>query len=109
MNDSRGGRQELALDTADIRTSADRIDALADRLRTALAEVEKAGNPVPAGSDEVSVRAAGTLGRESDDLLAVLTAAVGDLSADAADLRAQADVYETAEDEVVGLFGGIRR
>lgn len=108
MNGSRDGRHELSVDPSDIRSSADRIDALAERLRAVLTAVEKAGNPVPAGSDEVSVRAADTLTRESDDLLSVVTETAGRMRADASGLRAQADVYERADDEISELFTGVR-
>lgn len=108
MRGSRDTRHELTVDPAGIRSSADRIDALAERLRSALTAVEKAGNPVPAGSDEVSERAAATLTRESDDLLTVLSETVRLLRADAAGLRGQAEVYEHADDEIAELFTRVR-
>ena len=101
-------RRELAVDPAALSASADRMDALADRLRTALTAVERAGNPVPAGGDEVSVWAAGTLGRESDDLLAVVTDTAAWMRADAAGLRGHAAAYERTEDANAEILAGVR-
>lgn len=101
-------RDQLAVDPAALAASADRMDALADRLRTALAAVERAGNPVPAGGDEVSVWAAGTLGRESDDLLAVVTDTAERMGADASGLRGYAASYERTEDANAEIMSGVR-
>lgn len=98
----------LEVDPAVITASADRVEALAERLRSALSAVERAGNPLPAGGDEVSVRAADTLGRESDDLLSVVTGTVGKMRADASGLRGQAEAYTRTEDANAELLSGVR-
>lgn len=109
MNGTHEGREELSVDPADITTAANRIDALAERLRTAMTAVERAGNPVPAGSDEVSERAAGTLSRESDDLLAVVSETADRMRVDATGLRGHAASYERADEEISDLFAEVRR
>ena len=88
-------RRELAVDPAALSASADRMDALADRLRTALTSVERAGNPVPAGGDEVSVWAAPQAGEGQ-----VTVPQAGALSPDVSAAGATGDADEgSAEDE----------
>lgn len=108
MTGSETDRHELAVDPAALTASADRMDALADRLRAALTAVERAGNPVPAGGDEVSVWAAGTLGRESDELLSAVTDTTARMRADASGLRGHAAAYERTEDANTEILAGVR-
>lgn len=98
----------LDVDPAVITAAADRVQALGERLRTALTAVELAGNPVPAGADEVSVRAADTLGRESDDLLSVVSDTIGTMRADASGLRGHAESYTRTDDANADLLSGVR-
>ena len=94
----------LSVDPHELRSAAHRLDALAARLRGALATAGRQTTVTASGSDEVSVRAAQTFNEVARGVDEDGDSAVLELQKIAAVLRAQADSYGAAEDANTAAF-----
>jgi hypothetical protein len=81
----------MQYDPGQVRAAARDLDALADRLSAALQNDGPLLRTGPAGGDEVSVRAAQTLGRVADSYTEAGDLVVHELRKLAAVVRAQSD------------------
>lgn len=87
-------------------TAAGSLDALVDRLTSELAEAGPALRVAPAGTDEVSDRAALTANDVAVDFLAGADRGVHEMRKLAAGLRAQISEFDRMETDNSAGFGG---
>lgn len=98
------GPNEVAVNPTEIRSAATRLDQLAARLDAVL-DARGAELPVAAsGTDEVSVRAAGTFNAVAQGFTTESGSAAHELRKIAAVLRSQAQGYDRAEDDNIQTF-----
>ncbi|WP_280345110.1 PE family protein [Nocardia neocaledoniensis] len=82
------------------------LDGIADRLTTELTAVAPALHVAPAGTDEVSARAATTANGVADDYLTGAEAGAHEMSKLAATLRAQVSEFDQMETDNTTGFNG---
>ncbi|WP_278264915.1 PE family protein [Nocardia sp. AG03] len=91
-------------DAAAATEAAAALDAIVDRLGTELSAVAPALRVAPAGTDEVSTRAASTANGVAEDYVAGAEAGAREMSKLAATLRAQVTEFDRMEtDNTSGL------
>ncbi|MGF6889170.1 hypothetical protein ABIA39_008544 [Nocardia sp. GAS34] len=96
----------VQFDPVAARNAAVRLDGLADRLEGDLRTNDVALRVAPAGVDEVSARAAGTMNDVAASYSDSASAGVLELHKLAATLRAQADRFGRSEAESVADING---
>ncbi|MEV0293226.1 PE family protein [Nocardia sp. NPDC050710] len=105
---ARGGVdfEGVQFDPKAARDAALRLDGLADRLEQGVRDGENPLQVAPAGTDEVSLRAAQTMTDVATSYLAGADSGIHELRKLAAQLRSQVDQFGRAESESVTDFGG---
>ncbi|MFE3222536.1 PE family protein [Nocardia sp. NPDC059228] len=96
----------LRFDASTARDAAAQLDALADRLANGLGVEQVKLDFAPAGADEVSQRAAQTLGAVAASFVASGTDGVTELRNLASTLRSQFDAFGQVEEQSVLGFAG---
>ncbi|GAC69337.1 PE family protein [Gordonia soli] len=95
---------QLSVEPGELRSSAAKLDALAHRLETTLANQSHNLTVTASGTDEVSVRAADSFNAVAGDFTADGGQAAQELRKIAAVLRLQAANYGRAEDSNTETF-----
>ncbi|MGW4770154.1 PE family protein [Nocardia sp. NPDC004278] len=95
----------VLFDPVAARDAAARLDGLAARLEAELREGSPALTVPPAGTDEVSVRAAQTMSNVADSYGQSAAAGIVELRKLAATLRSQAAQFGRAENDSAADFG----
>ncbi|MEV4207124.1 PE family protein [Nocardia salmonicida] len=93
-------------DSAAASKAAAALDGIADRLTTELTAVAPALHVAPAGTEEVSVRAANTANGVADDYLTGAEAGAHEMNKLAATLRAQVSEFDQMETDNTSGFNG---
>ncbi|MVU78947.1 PE domain-containing protein [Nocardia sp. ET3-3] len=96
----------LRFDASTARDAAAQLDALADRVAAGLDVEQVKLDFAPAGADEVSVRAAQTLGAVATSFVTSGGDGVTELRNLAAELRSQFDAFGQVEEQSVLGFAG---
>ncbi len=99
---------QVEFDAMAVGSVAQRLDALADRLDTAMRQASGPLTIVPAAIDEVSQRAARSLNDVSHDYQGSYAAGVHELRKLAANLRSHTGNVTVAEDTSAAGFGRMR-
>ncbi|MBB5912848.1 hypothetical protein BJY24_001715 [Nocardia transvalensis] len=97
----------VQFDSTAALAAAQRLDGLADRLEAGMRADEGALTVPPAGVDEVSVRAAGTMSQVAASYSESSASGIHELRKLAATLRSQTGQFARSEDESVAEFGGV--
>ena len=87
----------VIVDPAALLAAAADLDAAASRLGGAMAGVDAALRPVPAGAEEVSVLAAHHFWSAAESVTAVTAACAAELHRTATALRVQAEAYRATD------------
>ncbi|MBJ8338585.1 PE family protein [Antrihabitans sp. YC3-6] len=95
----------IDFDSAATLKSAQRLDAMADNLEEGLRNNKDALDVLPAGTDEVSVRAAGSFNEVAASFVTAMSDGVLELRKLAAVLRTQTHGLNKAEDDSAAALG----